>query len=438
MNDAIFATVMGKYKHRIADDLLRDNLEAAGLVLIEGTKWCGKTTTAEQQAGSVVYINDPEHLQTYISLAQTAPKLLLEGKTPRLVDEWQDAPELWDAARYEADHRDVKTGQFIFTGSTVIPKEKREKIKHSGTGRVARVTMRPMSLWESGESNGSLSFASLFEGKIEEAYPANELGIEELAWLICRGGWPAALSMSARGALKQSFNYIDAVAGTDISQVDGVKRDKEFTLRLMRSYARFQGAQAPLASIYQDLRSNAESTMTEDTISSYVSALKKLFVIEDSPAWNPNLRSRTAIRTSDTRYYVDSSIASAAMGVGPGDLIMDLKTMGLLFETMCVRDLRVYAEALDGKIYHFRDKNNLECDAVMHLRSGKFGLIEIKLGGEKLINEGVKTLKDLAKKIDTDKMKAPSFLMVLTGTGSFAYRRKEDGIWVVPIGCLRP
>ena len=369
MNDAIFATVMGKYKHRIADDLLRDNLEAAGLVLIEGTKWCGKTTTAEQQAGSVVYINDPEHLQTYISLAQTAPKLLLEGKTPRLVDEWQDAPELWDAARYEADHRDVKTGQFIFTGSTVIPKEKREKIKHSGTGRVARVTMRPMSLWESGESNGSLSFASLFEGKIDEAYPTNELSIEELAWLICRGGWPAALSMSTRGALKQSFNYIDAVAGTDISQVDGVKRDKEFTLRLMRSYARFQGAQAPLATIYQDLRSNAESTMTEDTISSYVSALKKLFVIEDSPAWNPNLRSRTAIRTSDTRYYVDSSIATAAMGVGPGDLIMDLKTMGLLFETMCVRDLRVYAEALDGKIYHFRDKNNLECDAVMHLRT---------------------------------------------------------------------
>lgn len=428
---------MGKYKYRIADDLLKDNLEAAGLVLIEGTKWCGKTTTAEQQAGSIVYMNDPEHSETYLSLAQTAPKLLLKGKTPRLIDEWQDAPELWDAARFESDHRDIKTGQFIFTGSTVIPKDKREKIKHSGTGRVARMMMRPMSLWESGESNGSLSISSLFEGNTESAYAANSLSIEDIAWLICRGGWPASLSMSRKGALKQSFNYVDAIADRDISAVDDVSRDREFTLRLMRSYARFQGAQAPLTSIYQDLKSNAESSMTEDTISSYISALKKLFVIEDSPAWNPNLRSKTAIRTSDTRYYVDPSIATASMGVGPQDLIMDLNTMGLFFETMCIRDLRVYAEALDGSIYHYRDKSNLECDAVMHLRNGKFGLIEIKLGGEKLIAEGVETLSALAAKIDTDVMRKPSFLMVLTGTGTHAYKR-DDGIWIVPVGCLKP
>ena len=436
-NEPIFAIVMGIYKHRIADGQLKDNLEAASLVLIEGTKWCGKTTTAEQQAGSIVYMNDPEHSESYVQLAQTAPKLLLKGDTPRLIDEWQDAPELWDAARFEADHRDVKTGQFIFTGSTVIPAEKREKLRHTGTGRVARMVMRPMSLWESGESNGALSFASLFAGEAEEAYESNGLGIEELAWLICRGGWPAALSMSRKGALRQSFNYIDAIAGADISQVDGIKRDREFALRLLKSYARFQGAQAPISSIYQDLKSNAESSMTEETIASYISALKRLFVIEDSPAWNPNLRSRTAIRTSDTRYYVDPSIAAAALGIGPDDLIGDLNTMGLLFETMCVRDLRVYSEALDGSIYHFRDKNNLECDAVMHLRNGKYGLIEVKLGGEKLIAEGAKTLSDLARKIDTDRMKAPLFLMVLTGTGSFAYKRK-DGIWVVPVGCLKP
>lgn len=428
---------MGTYKRRIADDLLRDNLEAAGLVLIEGTKWCGKTTTAEQQAKSTVYMNDPEHSESYMSLAQNAPKLLLKGAVPRLIDEWQDAPELWDAARFEIDHRDEKAGQFIFTGSTVIPPEKREKIKHSGTGRAARFTMRTMSLWESGESNGNLSFQDLFKNRADGAYEAAELNIEDLAWLICRGGWPAALSMNRKGALKQSRNYIDAIASTDISEVDGVKRDKDFTLRLLRSYARFQGAPAPISSIYDDLKSNNESSLTEETISSYISALKHLFVIEDAPAWNPNLRSKTAIRSSDTRYFVDPSIASAAMGVGPDDLINDLKTLGLLFETMCVRDLRVYAEALDGGIYHFRDKNGLECDAVMHLRNSSYGLIEIKLGGEKLINEGAETLLRLAGKINTDKMKAPSFLMVLTGTGKYAYKR-DDGIWVAPVGCLKP
>lgn len=428
---------MNTYRNRIADALLKDNLEASGIVLIEGTKWCGKTTTAEQQAGSIVYMNDPEHSSSYISLAQNSPKILLQGATPRLIDEWQDAPELWDAARFEVDHRDIKTGQFIFTGSTVIPEGKRERIRHSGTGRASRIVMRPMSLWESGESNGKLSFDDIFNSRAAEACEANALDIENLSWLICRGGWPAALTMTRKGALKQSVNYVDAIAGTDISEVDGARRNKEFTLRLLKSYARFQGAQAPLTSIYQDMKSNSGNTMTEETISSYISALKNLFVIEDAPSWNPNLRSKTAIRTSDTRYFVDPSIATAAMGIGPEDLITDLNTMGLLFETMCIRDLRVYAEALDGSIYHFRDKNNLECDAVMHLRNGKYGLIEIKLGGEKLIGEGIATLKSLAGKIDTDRMNAPSFLMVLTGTGQYAYTT-EDGIRIVPVGCLKP
>ena len=427
---------MSEYRNRIADKILQDNLEAAGLVLIEGTKWCGKTTTAEQHAGSIVYMNDPEHSETYLALTQNAPRLLLKGDTPRLIDEWQDTPELWDAARFEVDHREKKTGQFIFTGSTVIPKEKLEKIKHSGTGRAAWMTMRPMSLWESGESNGQLSLRALFNGTTEEAYESNELDIEQLSWLICRGGWPAALTMTQNGALKQSINYIEAIASRDISDIDEVKREKEFTLRLLRSYARFQGAQAPLTSIYADLKTNAESSMTEETISSYITALKKLFVIEDAPAWNPNLRSKTAIRTSDTRYFVDPSIATAALGVGPEKLIADLNTMGLLFETMCIRDLRVYSEALDGKVYHFRDKNGLECDAVTHLRDGRYGLVEIKLGGQRLIDEGAKTLHALSGKIDTGKMMHPSFMMVLTGTGAYAYKRK-DGIWVVPIGCLK-
>ena len=427
---------MSEYRNRIADKILQDNLEAAGLVLIEGTKWCGKTTTAEQHAGSIVYMNDPEHAEAYLALTQNAPRLLLKGDTPRLIDEWQDTPELWDAARFEVDHREKKTGQFIFTGSTVIPKEKLEKIKHSGTGCAAWMTMRPMSLWESGESNGQLSLRALFNGTTEEAYESNELDIEQLSWLICRGGWPAALTMTQNGALKQSINYIEAIASRDISDIDEVKREKEFTLRLLRSYARFQGAQAPLTSIYADLKTNAESSMTEETISSYITALKKLFVIEDAPAWNPNLRSKTAIRTSDTRYFVDPSIATAALGVGPEKLIADLNTMGLLFETMCIRDLRVYSEALDGKVYHFRDKNGLECDAVTHLRDGRYGLVEIKLGGQRLIDEGAKTLHALSGKIDTGKMMPPSFMMVLTGTGAYAYKRK-DGIWVVPIGCLK-
>lgn len=427
---------MDNYKTRVADGILKDNLEAAGIVIIEGTKWCGKTTTAEQQAGSVIYINDPEHSANYLALAQNSPKILLKGATPRLVDEWQDAPELWDTARFEVDHRDVKTGQFIFTGSTVIPKEKLEKIKHSGTGRAAWIKMRPMSLWESGDSNGQLSLRSLFDGSSPNACESKELDIENLAWLICRGGWPAALGMTANGALKQSINYIEAIASRDISAVDDVKRDKSFTLRLLRSYARFQGAQAPLTSIYEDIKANADNSMTEETISSYISALKKLFVIEDAPAWNPNLRSKTAIRTSDTRYFVDPSIATAAMGIGPENLLEDLNTMGLMFETLCIRDLRVYAEALDGNIYHYRDKNGLECDAVIHLRNGKYGLMEIKLGGSRLIDDGVKTLNELAEKIDTGKMKEPSFKMVITGTGAYAYKR--DGIWIVPISCLRP
>ena len=428
---------MENYRKRIADVLLADKLAGKGAVLIEGPKWCGKTTTAEEQAGSKIYLNDPAKRSSYLQLADTAPDILLKGDTPRLIDEWQDAAQLWDAARYEVDHREDSTGQFIFTGSTVIREEEKEKIRHSGTGRAAWMKMRPMSLFESGESNGAVSLSDLLQGKRQKAYLANSLDINKIAFLICRGGWPAALRMTERAALKQAYNYIDAIANEDISSVDNVKRDSDFTKRLLRSYARAQASQSTISTIHADMSANGESTLTEETISSYLSALRKLFVIEDSRAWNPNLRSKTAIRTTDTRYFVDPSIAAAALGIGPEDLISDLNTMGLLFETMCIRDLRVYADALDGQVYHYRDKSGLECDAVLHLKNGTFGLIEIKLGGEILINEGIKNLNELSRKIDTEKMRHPSFKMVITGVGDYAYQT-EDGVFVVPIGALKP
>lgn len=420
------------YKKRIADKLLKDQLEAAGVVLIEGSKWCGKTTTAEHVAKSVLYMDNPKNKQNYLILAENNPELLFEGEEPRLIDEWQVAPQLWDTARFIAD-RKKGTGHYIFTGSAVPADD--TKISHTGTGRFAWVTMRPMSLWETEESNGSVSLLDLFNGKMQ-ATVAPEYSLEEIAYMLCRGGWPASIGLTSEAALKQAKNYVNGVCKRDISRVDNVERDASFTMRLMRSYARNQGGQVPVSVIYSDISANKEKSMSEETISSYIMALKKLFVIEDMPAWNPNLRSKTAIRTSDTRYFVDPSIATAALGIGPKDLMNDLNTFGLLFETMAVRDLRVYAEALDGEVFHYRDKNGLECDAVMHLRNGDYGLIEIKLGGETLIEEGATALKKLTDRIDTNKMKLPSFLMVLTAVGTYAYRRNDE-VMVVPIGCLK-
>lgn len=423
---------MKNYKPRIADILLKKKLEGVGAVLIEGPKWCGKTTTAEQQAKSVVYVDDTEEGTNWQQLAVLNPKGVLTGETPRLIDEWQNVPTLWDAVRFEVDHRD-DDGQFILTGSAVPVDD--DTMKHSGTGRVSWLTMRPMSLWESGESNGGVSLRALFEAP-EQLFVENKLKLEDIAYLTCRGGWPRATMQKKDVALGRAFDYYDAVVKKDISRVDGVKRDAERTKRLMRSYARNQGSQTPISTIADDVRANDVDSVDDKTIYAYVAALKKIFVIEDMEAWNPNLRSKTAIRTSDNRYFVDPSIATAALGLGPKDLINDLNTFGLFFETLCVRDLRVFADALDGQVYHYRDKNGLECDTVVHLRNGSYGLIEIKLGGEKLIQDGVDALTELTGKIDTTKMKAPAFRMVLTAVGKFAYRR-EDGIYVVPIGCLK-
>ena len=421
-----------EYKHRIADGILEKKLRSKGAVLIEGPKWCGKTTTAEQQARSILYMDNPASFESNLQMAEIDPGILLEGDTPRLVDEWQLAPKLWDTMRFEVDHRH-QVGQFILTGSAVPSDE--ESMKHSGTGRFSWLTMRPMSLYESGESNGKVSLSHLFESR-ENIVATNSLRIDDIAFLICRGGWPFACNLQGDAALAQAFDYVDAVIKKDVSRVDGTNRNITTTRLLMRSYARNQGSQATIGTIVADMMTNDENEIGIKTAGSYLDALRKIFVIEDSEAWNPNLRSKTAIRTANTRYFIDPSIGTAVLGLGPKDLINDLNTMGLFFETLCVRDLRIFADALDGQVFHYRDKSGLECDAVIHLRNGRYGLVEIKLGGDRLINEGASNLLALVDKINTDKMKEPSFLMVLTGTGDFAYRRK-DGVYVVPIGCLK-
>lgn len=423
---------MKEYKPRIADEILKDKLEAKGAVIIEGPKWCGKTTTAMQVAGSVLRMDEPSKRDVNIQMSEIAPERLLQGKTPRLIDEWQIAPKLWDAARYEVDTRGEE-GQFILTGSAV-PVDSKE-ITHSGTGRFTWLTMRPMSLYESEESSGEVSLEELFLTP-KQIIGINGLDLEKLAFAICRGGWPGAMEMSEKAALSQAMDYYDAVVKSDVNRADGVNKNPERVKRLMKSFARNQGAQVASTVLRDDIQANDTDKLNEDTIASYINALKKIFVIEDMPAWNPNLRSKTAIRTTDTRYYVDPSIAVAALGVGPKDLLNDLNTMGLLFEAMCVRDLRVYAEYLGGEVLHYRDKSGLECDTVIHLRNGKYGLAEIKLGGQKLMEEGAVNLKGLADKIDTTKMPLPSFMMIVVGIGDFAYRR-EDGIYIVPIGCLK-
>lgn len=426
---------MEGYRQRIMDGMLQKKLQAKGAVLIEGPKWCGKTTTAEEHAASKVMLARPDARTSFNSLLEIDTDVALGGDTPMLIDEWQTAPKLWDAVRYTVDHR-RKTGQFILTGSAVPDKAAEKEIEHSGTGRFAWLTMRPMTLFESGDSNGTVSLGGLFTAP-EKVLEKNALTLQDIAFLICRGGWPMAVDLPEEAALEQAFDYYDAVTKEDITRADGVKRASARVQRLMRAYARHQGTQASIATLKEDLKNNDADEIDDTTISTYLDALCKIFVVEDMPAWNPNLRSKTAIRTTDTRYFVDPSIATSALGLGPADLINDLNTMGLLFETLCVRDLRVFAESLNGNVYHYRDKSGLECDAVVHLRNGQYGLIEIKLGGETLINEGAKTLNALSDRIDTTRMKAPAFKMILTATGVYAYRRPDDGIYVIPIGCLR-
>ena len=423
---------MKKYRKRIADIILFEKLQSKGAVVIEGPKWCGKTTTATQTAKSILRVDEPNKRDTNILLSKIDPQKLLSGDTPRLLDEWQLAPNLWDAVRYEVDLRNEE-GQFILTGSS-IPADS-DALSHSGTGRFTWLKMRTMSLYESEESSGEVSLLNLFSNP-DSISGFNKLSLDDLSFLICRGGWPRAIDMKGDIALSQAEDYFDSIVKSDINRVDGVSKNIDRVSRLMRSLARHQGTSISNSLIKDDIKTNDESTLNEYTVSSYINALKNIFVVEDMPAWNPNLRSKTAIRTSDTRYYVDPSIATAALGIGPLDLIDDLNTMGLLFETLCVRDLRIYAESIKGSVYHYRDKSGLECDAVIHLKNGKYALVEIKLGGDDLINQAAKNLIALENKLDTNKMNSPSFKMILIGVGDYAYKR-EDGIFVVPIGCLK-
>ena len=419
-----------KYLKRIYDGLLSWRLKTKGAVLVEGAKWCGKTSTAEQVSNSVLYMQDPSTRSQNLRLAEIAPQQLLQGSTPRLIDEWQEAPQLWDAVRFEVDQRD-EFGQFILTGSSVPPNI--SEIRHTGTGRIARMKMRPMSLMESLDSTAEVSLKALFDGEDLPVCPCPD-SLEEIAFLICRGGWPRAATLQGRAALQQALDYVDAVTELDISRVDGIKRSPKVAQELLRSYARMSASQGSLASMRADLN-EAGTAIGESAFLEYVEALRKLFVIEDLNSWSPNLRSKTAVRTKPTRHFTDPSIAAAALGATPSALMSDLNTMGLIFETLCIRDLRVYADSLDGEVLHYRDKRDRECDAVIVLRDGRYGLVEIKLGGDKLIDEGAESLKAVAAALDTSKMPEPSFLMVLTAVGEFSYPRK-DGVLVVPVRAL--
>ena len=421
-----------KYKQRVTDQVLDFKLHSRGAVVIDGPKWCGKTTSAKRFAKSMVEFGDGEQHDQNVTFAKINPSALLQGPTPRLFDEWQEVPSLWDAIRHEVDIRN-EVGQFILTGSSVkTPKNESENHRvHTGIGRFSYLLMRPMSLYESGESNGKVSLADLFEKKNIAA--ESNLILEELAFVTCRGGWPFATFLEDKYALAQAKDYYTAVVHDDVSRVDGVRRDVSVIEKLMRSYAREQGQAPSLSSIASDI-----GNVTPETVSSYLNALRRIFVIEDTPAWNPNLRSKTAIRTTETRYFVDPSIATAALGLSPQGLIDDLNYFGFVFETLVMRDLRTYLTPLDGSVYHYRDRNGLECDMVAVLPDGKYGLIQVKLGQiDEIVDEAANKMKVLVEKIDVDKMKEPSFMAVITGNGKVAYKR-EDNVYVIPIGCLKP
>jgi predicted AAA+ superfamily ATPase len=417
-----------KYLNRIADRVLNKSLEASGAVLIEGPKWCGKTRTAEERAASALYMQDTDNTASYLKAADTKPSLLLNGDTPRLIDEWQMAPVLWDAVRFAVD-KHGETGQFILTGSAV-PKD--NAVQHTGTGRISRMLMRPMSLFESLESNGTISLKTLFDG-FTNGECVSSLTIEDLAFALTRGGWPASVGQKKSIAQRQVYDYVDAVINVDVSRVDDVEKNPARIRALMRSLARNVSTTANISTIIEDI-AGSEETISEKTISSYLNALRRIFVVEDLPAWNPAMRSKTALRTSPKRHFVDPSIAVAVLRAAPDSLLQDFNTFGLLFESMCIRDLRVYAGAIDGNVFHYRDKNGLEADAIVHLNDGRWGAVEVKMGAKE-IEIAAENLKILRDKINLSKMREPSFLMVLTGT-EFGYRR-SDGVYIIPVGCLR-
>lgn len=418
------------YLRRIADKILQERLESSGAVLIEGPKWCGKTRTATEMSRSQLFMQDPDKAISYLKAADTKPSLLLKGDTPRLLDEWQVAPVLWDAVRFMVDQRGTP-GQFILTGSAV-PQD--NVVQHTGTGRISRMLMRPMSLYESGESNGSVSLEALFGGETEiDAF--SDLSIEQIAFVIVRGGWPASIGDTPKNALRHAIDYVEAVINADVSRVDNIEKNPVRVRALLRSLSRNISTLATIRTIHDDIAmGDNDESISEKTISQYLNALNRIFVTENIPAWNPALRSKTAIRTSPKRQFVDPSIATAVMRLTPERLLDDFNYFGFLFESLCDRDLRVYAEAIDGEVFHYRDGSGLESDAVIALNDGRWAAVEIKLGSKE-IEDAAKHLIELKNKVNTEKMQEPSFLMILTGT-EIAYRR-DDGVFVIPLGCLK-
>lgn len=420
-----------EYLPRIVDNLLQTKLSYRGAVLIEGPKWCGKTSTGRKHSKSELDLSDPQTLKEATLMVGIDGKELLKGETPRLIDEWQDVPVLWDLIRNTVDRRG-EFGQFILTGSALPPDM--DQLHHSGTGRIGRLTMRTMSLWESKDSTGEISLSALFEGE-NGMVGHNEFDLERICYVIARGGWPMAINLPPKGALMQAIDYYNAVVNFDVARIKKKRLSPDFAKRVLRVYSRHIGYQTPITTMQKDLM-DGDMMPDVETVNSYLTAFKDIFMIEEMRAWNTNLRSKTAVRSTPTRYFTDPSIGCAAMGLGIGNLKNDLKALGMLFENLCVRDLRIYAQSLDGEICHYRDSAGLECDCIVTLHDGRYGLIEIKLGGEKNIIEAVSVLNKLEAKIDYSKMPRPSFKMVLTAVGTYAYRNPE-GIWIVPIATLR-
>lgn len=425
---------MEKYLSRCVDQQLKEKLESSGAVLIKGPKWCGKSTTAMQFAKSAVYMQRSQEREQNIALAKNAPDLFLAGPTPKLIDEWQVIPFIWDDIRYEIDKRDA-FGQFILTGSaTPLIKSETEQIIHSGIGRITTLVMRPMSLYESLDSSGDVSLRDLFEEKeIKGAISFKNL--QDYAYLACRGGWPVSIGLEKDVSLRIAKNYYDGLVENDLFGLDGVNRYTEKVKATLRAYARNISTECSIETLIKDIKGSDNKSVSDETIRSYLNALRKIYVIEDISAWNPNLRSKTSIRSTPTRHFIDPSIGCKALGLGPNDLINDLKTFGFIFEDLAVRDLKVYAEKVNGSLYHYRDSKGLEIDAVIHLENGSWGAFEIKLCDPDNIELGAKHLLELANNIDEEKMKKPSFLAVITAT-KYAYKR-EDGVYIIPLACLK-
>ena len=417
-----------EYLARIVDKELDTYLTSFGAVLIEGARGCGKTMTASRRSASAIFLQDIRERKNYLRAAEIAPDTLLVGDAPRLIDEWQTIPILWDGVRFEVDRR-RKKGQFILTGSAT-PAD--DTAMHTGTGRFGRLLMRPMSLFESLESDGSVSLGSIFNG--ENIKGISQLTLEKLAFALVRGGWPASLGSNEKAALLYAREYVRFVENRDISDVDDVGRNPKRAHRLMQSVARNVSTMARRKTIIEDMVGNGGDYISEKTFTSYLNALRRLFVLEELPAWNPSIRSKTALRTSDKLHFTDPSIAAVLLNASPQRLMQDFNTFGMLFESLCIRDLRIYSQSLDGEVYHYHDGSGLEADAIIHLHDGHWGAVEIKMGAGE-IDKAADNLKKLRDKIDEEKMRGPSFLMVITATG-FAYRR-EDGVYVVPIGCLK-